>query len=143
MPTLEDAIILAVNAHRGQLDKAGAPYILHPLHLMMQMHSETAKIVAVLHDVVEDTPYTLDDLVAQGYPPDVVEAVNCVTRREEEAYDEFIERLAPNPLARAVKIADLKHNMDIRRLPHFTERTAELLRRYHRAWGRLMRESKG
>lgn len=71
MPTLEDAIILAINAHRGQVDKAGAPYILHPLHLMMQMHSETAKIVAVLHDVVEDTPYTLDDLVAQGYPTDM------------------------------------------------------------------------
>jgi hypothetical protein len=90
----------ASEAHIKQTDKAGAPYILHPLRMMQRMDAETERIVAVLHDIVEDTPLTLDDLRAMGFSREVVEAVDCLTRRAEENYDEFIERAKSNPIAR-------------------------------------------
>ncbi len=134
MPTLEAAIQLAVQAHTGQVDRFGAPYILHPLRVMLRLETETERMVAVLHDVVEDTPVTLEALQAAGYPPEVVEAVDHLSRREGETYEVFIERIRPHPLARRVKLADLEDNMDLRRLPEVTEQDLLRLRRYRRAW---------
>ncbi len=137
MATLEHAIALAVQAHQGQTDRNDAPYILHPLRVMLRVRSEQAQIAAVLHDVVEDTDYTLDDLRQAGYAEAIVTAVDCLTRRESESYEAFIERIAPNPLAREVKLADLEDNMDIRRLHEVQEKDTARLNRYLQAWLRL------
>ena len=136
-PTLEDAIALAVEAHRGQRDKAGQTYILHPLRVMMRLETETERMVAVLHDVVEDSPWTLERLRGLGYPEEVLGALDCLTKREGETYEAFIERVLPHPLARRVKRADLEDNMDVRRLPAVTAKDAERLARYRAAWARL------
>ena len=137
MPTLEDAIALAVEAHKGQRDKAGQTYILHPLRVMMRLETEAERMAAVLHDVVEDTPYTLERLRELGYPPEVLLALECLTKREGESYEAFIERVRPHPLARRVKLADLEDNMDVRRLVSVGPREAERLARYRAAWARL------
>jgi (p)ppGpp synthase/HD superfamily hydrolase len=137
MPTLEDAIALAVEAHRGQRDKAGQSYILHPLRVMMRLQTDAERMAAILHDVVEDTPYTLERLRALGYPEEVLGALDCLTKREGENYEAFIERLRPHALARRVKLADLEDNMDVRRLPAVGPREAERLTRYRAAWSRL------
>ena len=136
-PTLEDAIALAVEAHRGQRDKAGQTYILHPLRVMMRLETETERMVAVLHDVVEDSPWTLERLRGLGYPEEVLGALDCLTKREGETYEAFIERVLPHPLARRVKRADLEDNRDVRRLPAVTAKVAERLARYRAAWARL------
>ena len=137
MPTLEDAIALAVEAHRGQRDKAGQTYILHPLRVMMRLETEAERMAAILHDVVEDTPYTLERLRELGYPEEVLFALECLTKREGENYEAFIERVRPHPLARRVKLADLEDNMDVRRLTAVGPKEAERLARYRAAWARL------
>jgi (p)ppGpp synthase/HD superfamily hydrolase len=137
MPTLEDAIALAVEAHRGQRDKAGQTYILHPLRVMMRLETEAERMAAILHDVVEDTPYTLERLRELGYPAEVLTALECLTKREGENYEAFIERVRPHPLARRVKLADLEDNMDVRRLTAVGPKEAERLARYRAAWARL------
>ena len=137
MPTLEDAIALAVEAHRGQLDKSGQPYILHPLRVMFRCQTDEQRIVAVLHDVVEDTGRTPDDLRKLGYSDEVLAALDCVTKREGEPYDAFVERAASNPTARAVKIADIEDNLDLRRLSGVAAGDVDRLARYIRAWHRL------
>lgn len=137
MPTLEDAIALAIEAHRGQLDKSRQPYILHPLRVMFNCETEIERIVAVLHDVVEDTGRSFDDLRKLGYSQDVIAALDCVTKRPGEDYEQFIERAAANPVARNVKLADLKDNMDLRRLPSTEQGDMDRLRRYVNAWRRL------
>jgi (p)ppGpp synthase/HD superfamily hydrolase len=131
-PLLEDAIALACRAHRGQVDKGGQPYILHLLRVMLKQENEIARIVGVLHDVVEDTGVTLDDLGAAGFGDQVCEAVDCLTRRKDEPYESMIARVAANPLARSVKLADLEDNMDPRRrLPG--DREAQRQVRYRQA----------
>lgn len=137
MPTLEDAIALAVEAHRGQRDKAGQTYILHPLRVMMRLDTDSERMAAILHDVVEDTPYTLERLRELGYPEEVLGALDCLTKRDGETYEAFIERVRPHPLARRVKLADLEDNMDVRRLPTVGPKEAERLARYRAAWTRL------
>ncbi len=134
---LERAVLLAVEAHRGQRDKAGAPYILHPLRMMLRMETPHEMMAAVLHDVVEDSGWTLDGLRREGFPEAVLEAVECLTRRRDESYEAFIERTAQHPLARRVKRADLEDNMDLRRLGPLTERDQDRLARYQQAWQRL------
>lgn len=137
MSHLEQAITIAVTAHRGQADKAGQPYILHPLRVMMRLDDEAARIVAVLHDVVEDTGTTMDDLRQAGFSQEVLEALDHVTNRAGESYDEFVARAAQNPIARRVKLADLEDNLDVRRLESVTERDAARLSKYLRAWCQL------
>lgn len=139
MPSIEDAIQLALEVHRGSVDKAGDSYILHPLRVMLRMGTEQERMAAVLHDVVEDSAYTLEELRRMGYSETVVQAVDCLTRRkaEGESYSQFIQRLKPNPLARRVKIADLEDNMDIRRLLKLEARDAERLQEYLEAWREL------
>ncbi|MBK8035021.1 MAG: GTP pyrophosphokinase [Chloroflexi bacterium] len=142
MPTIEEAIIWATEVHRGQVDKAGNPYILHPLRVMLRMTSDDARFVAILHDTIEDSDHTLDDLRALGYSETIIAAVDAITRRDDETYEEFIQRLKPNPLARAVKLADLLDNMDLRRAnPVVAEKDAERLARYQRAWIELTRDN--
>lgn len=131
---LEDAILLAVQSHRGATDKAGNPYILHPLRMMLRLDTDEERMAAVLHDVVEDTTVTLDDLREAGYPPAVVEAVEHLTARSGETYEEFIRRAARNPIARRVKLADLEDNMDVRRLGPLTPKDLERLERYRESW---------
>jgi (p)ppGpp synthase/HD superfamily hydrolase len=140
MPTIEDAIALALHVHRGQVDRAGAPYILHPLRMMSRFYSETERLVAVLHDVVEDSDLTLDDLRKLGYAEQVVYAVDCLTKREGEPYADLIARAKSNPIARRVKLADLEDNMDVRRYPQLGEKELERLQKYRTAWAMLMQE---
>jgi (p)ppGpp synthase/HD superfamily hydrolase len=137
MPSLEDALALAVEAHRGQQDKAGDPYILHPLRLMLRFDDEAARLVALLHDVAEDSDTSLDDLRAEGYPEAVLAALDCLTHHEGEAYADYIQRIKPNPLARRVKLADLEDNMNLARLSRLAERDIERLQKYHNAWQEL------
>ena len=138
MPTIGDAIKLAVDAHERQVDKGGQPYILHPLRLMLAVNSEPARIVALLHDVVEDNPtFTLEKLRLAGYPQDVLEALDCLTKRPGEHYSDFIDRIKPNVLARKVKLADLRDNMDVTRLTKVTSDDLERLQKYRDAWSTL------
>ncbi len=138
MPTLEDAIALAVKVHRGQVDKYGRPYILHPLRVMFGLEGEVAQIVGVLHDVIEDSDVTFEDLRQMGYSEEVIEALDGVTRRHSESYEVFVERSLQHPLSRRVKQADLEDNMDLRRLDsELTERDFERLKRYRRAWQKI------
>lgn len=136
---LDKAIFIAAQAHLGQKDKAGEPYILHPLRMMLRFKSEPEMIVAVLHDVVEDNPnWSLDRLRQEGFTEEIVEAIDHLTRRkEQETYEAFVERAAQNPLARRVKLADLEDNMDLKRYKQLTAKDQERLARYHRAWVRL------
>jgi (p)ppGpp synthase/HD superfamily hydrolase len=143
MATLEDAIQIAAEAHNGQKDKAGAAYILHPLRMMMRMKTEAEMITAILHDVVEDTDWTIEKLREKGFSEEVLEAVECVTNREGESYKQFIERAGKNPIARQVKIADLEDNMDVKRLKILTSRDAERIAKYLRAWNSLSLKTNG
>lgn len=133
MATLARAIAIAAQAHQEQHDKAGAPYILHPLRMMAQLHGEAERTVAVLHDLIEDTDWTLDQLRAEGFSDDVLAAIDCLTKRDDESYEAFIERASYNELARQVKLADLEDNMDLRRIAEVTDQDLERLRKYHRA----------
>ncbi len=132
--TIEDAVSVAARAHKGQKDKAGAPYLLHPLRMMLRMDSEAAMMAAVLHDVVEDTDWTLERLREAGFAEEVLEAVDCLTHREGESYEEFVGRVRANPIARQVKVADLEDNMNIRRMGRLGAKDLERLEKYHRAW---------
>lgn len=137
MSTLDRAIQIAVEAHQGQKDKAGAPYILHPLRVMLHMETEEQMMVAVLHDVVEDSHWTLIDLQREGFPEQVIEAVDHLSRRDSETYDEFIDRIKGSMLAIKVKLADLEDNMDLRRICNLTDKEKERMIKYHSAWIRL------
>jgi (p)ppGpp synthase/HD superfamily hydrolase len=137
MPTIEDAIKLALEKHHGQTDKAGEPYILHPLRVMAQMQTEAEQIVAVLHDVVEDTDVTLDALRQMGFSEEIVEAIDHLSRRDDETYEQFIQRIKPNPLAVRVKLGDLRDNMDLRRNATLDEKALERFQRYRKAWFEL------
>ena len=138
-PSLEDAIAFAVETYRGHVpDKGGEPYLLHPLSVMLAVDTEEERRVAVLHDVVEDCGVSLSDLRAMGYPEIEVRALDALTRRKpSESYEAFIDRLLPDPLARKVKLADLAHNMDLRRLRYVGDADLERLDRYVRAWRKL------
>jgi (p)ppGpp synthase/HD superfamily hydrolase len=135
--TLEDAIAIAAEAHKGQMDKAGAPYILHPLRMMMQMNTEAEMITAILHDVVEDSSWTIERLRDEGFSEEVLEAVECVTNRSGESYEQFIERAGKNPIARQVKIVDLKDNMNIQRIGEIKPKDLKRLAKYHKSWSFL------
>lgn len=134
MPTLEDALQVALRAHAGQKDKYGQPYILHPLRVMARMETEAEQIVALLHDVVEDSEITLDALREQGYSAAIVEAVDALSKREGEEYFAFVQRAIANPIARRVKQGDLEDNMDIRRMPEINEEAHKRLQKYRKAW---------
>ena len=135
----DKALQIAVQAHAGQKDKAGHDYIMHPMRVSERCGDMQAKIVALLHDTIEDSDVTADYLREEGFTEEIVEAVLAVTRREEEDYDDYVRRAAQNELGKIVKLADLEDNMDIRRLPELTDHDVERLRKYLRAWQYLMK----
>ena len=119
MSTLERAIVIAAEGHAGVKDKGEAPYILHPLRMMLALTSPDERIVAVLHDVCEDCPgWTLDLLRAEGFPDHIITALDSVTKREDEDYETFVRRAAANPIGRKVKLEDLRDNSNLSRISH-------------------------
>jgi (p)ppGpp synthase/HD superfamily hydrolase len=134
---LEVAIALACESHRGQVDKAGRPYILHPLRLMLGFESTAEQIVAVLHDVVEDSSVTLEHLRELGFEPGIVNAIDALSRRTGESYEDFIERVVADPLATRVKIRDLQDNLTVSRMPGLCDEDLRRVAKYHRALMRL------
>ncbi|MFJ2710228.1 HD domain-containing protein [Pseudomonas sp. NPDC087346] len=135
--TLERAIAIAATAHAGQVDKGGAPYILHPLKVMLRMTTLEERIVAVLHDVVEDCGISLDDLRKEGFSEEVLSAIESVTKVPGESYGDFVERAALNPIGRLVKLADLEENSDLSRIASPSWEDLERIEKYRRAIGRL------
>lgn len=141
MSTLQRAIEIATEAHKGKFDKAGRDYIGHPLRVMEMGRNEEEKIVGVLHDVIEDTDWTFEKLAEEGFSQEIISALRCVTKlSENENYDDFIDRVKKNPLAVAVKINDLTDNMDIRRLPYLSDKDVKRLKKYLKAYKRLTGE---
>ena len=135
---LDRAKEIAKAAHEGQVDKAGKPYIEHPMRVMKMGKTVEEKIAGVLHDVVEDSEWTFEMLEKEGIPKDVMDALRCVTKlSEDEDYDHFIARVKTNPLAFKVKLNDLKDNMDITRLDQVTEKDLARLNKYIRAYKQL------
>jgi len=139
MTLLEKAIHIALKAHSGQKDKAGCEYILHPLRVMLQMKTQEEKIIAILHDAVEDSDYTIQALKDEGFGEEILNSVELLTRdKKGEAYEDVIRRIKTNPIATKIKIADLEDNMDIKRIENIKEKDLERLRRYRWAWHFLM-----
>ncbi len=129
------AIEIAVAAHKGQVDKGGLPYILHPLHLMNQlMFDLELAIIAVLHDVVEDSQWSLEALKAQGFSPRVIAALDLLTHEKGDSYSEYIAKIATNLDAVRVKRKDLEHNSDITRLKGLRDKDLERMAKYHKAF---------
>lgn len=132
MATIEKALQIAAQAHEGQQDKEGLPYILHPLRVMSRVENHEARIVAILHDVVEDTSVTLDDLRQAGFSAEVLAAVQCVTHRKDEPYADYVVGCKHNPIARQVKLGDLADNCRLDRTILRAERLQPDLARIHR-----------
>ena len=131
---LERAIEIAVEAHKGVKDKGGTPYIVHPLAVMHSLETENEKIVGVLHDVVEDSDWTFERLTDEGFSSEIVDAVRSVTKASEDSdYSDFIRRAKSNPIGRKVKIADLKHNMDVTRILDLSNDDLDRLIKYKAA----------
>ena len=141
MDTKEDILELsekiARQAHAGQYDKAGNEYITHPQFVAGHVKTRDEKCVAWLHDVVEDTDVTLEDLLRKGIPENIVNAVDAITKREGEEYDDYLKRVAENELALNVKLADMTHNMDMKRIPNPNERDLDRLEKYKRGMAYL------
>lgn len=133
MAHLEKAMEIAFKFHKGQKDKGGNPYILHPIAVMMAVKTIKEKIVAILHDIVEDTKVTLEYLRKEGFDEEIVLAVDALTRRNEETYDEFLYRIKQNELATRVKIEDIKQNMDLTRIPNPNKNDISRVKKYRRA----------
>ena len=137
MYQIEKALEIALKAHNDQKDRYGRPYILHPLRIMMKMEKDIYKTVAILHDVVEDSDITLNELKDEGFSNNIIEAVACLTKRKGENYFDYIHRVMSNPVAIEVKLADLEDNMDITRIDEIKEKDIERLNRYLKAWKML------
>ena len=127
------ALSIARQAHEGQLDKVGVDYIEHPIYVASQVDTEEEKAVALLHDVLEDSPVSAEELLQAGLPETVVTAVQVLTKKKEQDYQTYLETVKKNPLARVVKLADLKHNSDLSRLSSITEKDRERLKKYKKA----------
>lgn len=134
MSDLQTAILIAAQAHRGQKRKNGLPYLLHPFRVMLRMKTEKEMIVAILHDVIEDTSVTLADLKAKGFCEDILTALDLLTKKKAQDYEEYIASISRNPLARKVKIADLEDNMNLGELPKVSKNDINRNRKYKNAW---------
>ena len=131
------ALRLCFDAHKDQVDKTGLPYVFHPFHLAEQMETEYGTVVALLHDVVEDTAYTPEDLAAMGFPAPVLAALRLLTHREDTPYMDYVAALKHDPIARAVKLADLRHNSDLTRLDTLDDRALARVEKYTAAMALL------
>lgn len=134
---LEKAIEIAVKAHKGQKDKSGKPYIGHLLRVMHSGTTEDEKICGVLHDLVEDTNRTFEDLKNEGFSDTIIDALKCLTKLQNENYDQFINRVLKNKLAVKVKLNDLTDNLDVKRLEKLTEEDMKRINKYLRTYRRL------
>lgn len=134
---LASAIKLCYEAHKNQVDKGGSPYYLHPIYVALNMESEEQKIVALLHDVIEDTEITIDDLRKKGFSEKIIEAVDAITKKG-ESYEEYLKKVKDNELAKAVKIEDIKNNMDVSRLKEITEKDIARIEKYKKALAYLL-----
>ena len=141
MSTLERAIVLSAQTHAGQVDKAGQPYILHPLRVMLAVTTPDERIAAVLHDIVEDTTVTFADLQREGFSTDVVDAVRALTKTTGEGRIAAANRAAANPIARRVKLADVADNMNLARIPNPTEKDYARLKEYEQVRALLLGQS--
>ena len=124
------ALALCFEAHKDQKDKSGLPYVFHPFHLAEQMEDEDTTIVALLHDVIEDTEYTIEDLQKAGFTQNVISAIALMTHDPQMPYMEYVRAIKSNPIARAVKLADLRHNSDMTRLDIITQRDEDRAQKY-------------
>lgn len=134
MSTLAKAIMVAAEMHEGQFDKGGQPYILHPLRLLLKAQDDESRIVAVLHDVIEDSCYTFLDLKLDEFSKEVINAIDCLTHREGESYEDYIQRIKLNQLATKVKLLDLEDNSDLSRIPNYTEKDIKRAEKYQKAY---------
>ena len=130
---LERAIEIAVQAHKGQIDKGGSAYVLHPIRVMMACSNEISKIVGILHDVVEDSDWTFAMLEKEGFSANMLAALDSVTERNGESYDDFVARAAANPISKEVKIADIKDNMDLTRISSPTQKDYDRIAKYKKS----------
>lgn len=136
---LEKAIQIALSAHRGQVDRGGEPYILHPLRVMIAQKTQTAKICAVLHDVIEDTAVTLEDLRHEGFSEEIVDTVRTLTKGDGEDYEVYVGRVLQNKIACQVKLMDLTDNMDLTRLDTTLEADLRRYKKYEKAKARILK----
>ena len=134
------ALKLCFEAHKEQVDKTGMPYVFHPFHLAEQMRDELTTVCALLHDVVEDSEYTFEDLQGMGFPKEVLSALRLLTHDKNVPYMDYVKTIANNPIARAVKIADLRHNSDLTRMDRVDERAIERTEKYKNALAFLTAE---
>lgn len=132
--TTKMAMKLCFEAHKDQTDKSGIPYVFHPIHLAEQMEDEDTVVVALLHDVVEDTDYTLEDLAAMGFNDRVIAAIRLMTHDKRVPYMDYIAEIKKDPIARAVKMADLRHNSDVTRMEHVDEKVLDRVEKYRQAF---------
>lgn len=132
-PLTKKAMKLCFEAHEGQVDKSGIPYVNHPLHIAEQMDGEYETCAALLHDVIEDTAYEVDDVRDRGFPEEVVRALELLTHADGVAYLDYVRALSDNEIARKVKVADLRHNSDLSRLDEVTEADRARVARYAQA----------
>ena len=139
-PLTKKALKLSFAAHKDQLDKSGMPYVYHPFHVAEQMESEETVAVALLHDVIEDTDYTLENLKTMGFPDSVTRALALMTHDDSVPYLDYVAKLKDNPIARAVKLADLRHNSDLSRLDAVDEKALERVEKYRKAIELLTQE---
>ena len=132
-PMTRKAMIVAYKAHENQVDRSGVPYIFHPFHVAESMETEAEVCVALLHNVVEDTNYTIEDLRKEGFSEEVLDAVALLTRDKSEEYMDYVYKIKPNAIARKVKLSDLEHNSDESRLLEKDAHYEELKKRYEKA----------
>ena len=137
MSLVEKSLSIALKAYAGQKDKAGKTYILHPLRVMSKMETEEEMSVALLHDVIEDSEITAQDLSKAGIPARVVKAVQALTKKEGENYDQFVDRVLKNKLAAKIKKADIEDNINVLRLNSVGPKDLERIAKYHKAWKKL------
>ncbi|REL26622.1 HD domain-containing protein [Thalassotalea euphylliae] len=141
MKSLDKAIAIATQAHAEQKDKSGMPYILHPLRVMLKFKNEDEMAIAVMHDVVEDSDVTVEELRIKGFSNLVIDAIDCLTKRPGENYEHFIHRIMGNELATKVKIEDIKDNLNITRLKSLNNKDVARIEKYHRALNLLLEKS--
>lgn len=127
------AMAIAFEAHKEQFDKSGVPYIYHPIHLAEQMDDENSTCVALLHDVVEDTDITFEQLLGYGFNEQIISALKLLTHNKNVPYMDYVENIKDNPIARKVKLADLKHNSDLTRLDKVDDKAIQRVKKYEQA----------
>lgn len=132
-PMTKKALAVCFEAHKSQVDKSGLPYVFHPFHLAEQMKDEMTTIVALLHDVIEDTSITVEELRDMGFPAEAIAAIQIMTHDKSIPYMDYVAQIKKNPIAREVKLADLKHNSDLTRLNEVAEKDLERLKKHKKA----------